>query len=309
MSHILHERRNNLGLITLNRPEALNAIDLAMVRAIHTALDEFAADDSIKTVAIVSACPKAFCAGGDVRAAAKAVPEEAALFFRHEYRLNHAIATYAKPLVAIVDDMAMGGGLGLSVHARHCLVTENAVMAMPEMAIGLFPDVGAGAFLNRHSLELGLYLALTGARLNAGNALYAQLANGYLPAANIGHLLQALSQGGDVTGFLEPAPPADLAGQKLDLDLERLSGSPTSIRITIKHLTESRGQSLKAVLVNEYRLACACLRGHDFREGVRAMLIDKDRQPKWQPATLAGVTDAMVRLHWSEPFGPELFQN
>lgn len=306
MSRVLSEKRGQLGLVTLNRPAALNAIDLAMVQAIHAALKAFAVDDAVKTVALLSASPKAFCAGGDVRAATTAKPEDAAQFFRAEYALNYYIATYPKPLVALVDGLAMGGGLGLSVHAQHCLVTENAVMAMPEMAIGLFPDVGAGAFLNRHSLELGLYLALTGARLNVGDILYAKLATGYLPAANSEHLLRALGQGAELTPYLAAAPASGLERQNLTLDLETLTGSPTSIRITIKHLTESRGQELKTILRTEYRLACACLRGHDFREGVRAQLIDKDRQPRWQPATLAGVTDAMVRLHWAEPFGPDL---
>jgi len=306
MSRVLSDVRGQLGLVILNRPEALNAIDLGMVQDIYAALKAFAANEAVKTVALVSASPKAFCAGGDVRAATTARPEEAAQFFRAEYELNYAIAAYPKPLVAIVDGIAMGGGMGLSVHAQHCFVTENASMAMPEMAIGLFPDVGAGAFLNRHSLELGLYLALTGARMSAGDIVYAKLASGFLPAANIDHLLRALEQGAPLQPYVAAAPAGTLEQQDLTLDLETLKGSPTSIRITIKHLTESRGQDLKTVLRTEYRLACACLRGHDFKEGVRAMLIDKDRQPKWQPATLAGVTDAMVRLHWSEPFGSDL---
>jgi len=307
MSKVLAERRGQLGLITLNRPEALNALDLEMIDAIGAALHDFAAEPLVQSVAIISASAKAFCAGGDVRAAVTARPEQAATFFRHEYRLNYAIATYEKPLFAIVDGLCMGGGLGLSVHAKHCLVTENALMAMPEMAIGLFPDVGGGSFLNRHSLELGLFIALTGARLDAGDALYAHLANGYLPAANIYDLLSALEHGRPFAAFLAPAPEGQLASQNLEVHLERLHGSPTSMRITIKHLTESRGQDLKAILSAEYRLACACLRGNDFKEGVRAMLIDKDKQPKWHPPTLAGVSDINVRLHWAEPFGPELF--
>lgn len=307
MTAVMVEQRGALGLVTLNRPEALNAIDLEMVRAIQAALHRLADNPTVKSVALVSASPKAFCAGGDVRAAVKASIEKGAEFFRAEYILNHDIATYPKLLVAVVDGLAMGGGLGLSVHARHCLVTENAQMAMPEMAIGLFPDVGAGAFLNRHSLELGLYLALTGARLDAADALYAGLANGYLLSVHIPDLLHALERGQDFSSLLEqPAEESRLKMQDLTLDPERLTGSPTSIKITIKHLTDSRGQDLKTVLKNEYRLACACLRGHDFHEGVRAMLIDKDRQPQWQPATLAGVTDPMVRAHWGTPVGSDL---
>lgn len=304
----MYERCGALGLVTLNRPEALNAIDLKMVEAIHAALRGFADDTAVKSVALVSASPRAFCAGGDVRAAVTASPEDGAKFFRAEYLLNHYIATYPKPLVAVVDGLAMGGGLGLSVHARHCLVTENALMAMPEMTIGLFPDVGGGEFLNRHSLELGLYIALTGARLNAADALYAGFANGYLPAARVPDLLHALERGQDFVALLEqPAEESRLKTQELALDLEKLKGSPTSIKITIKHLTDSRGQDLKTVLKNEYRLACACLRGHDFKEGVRALLIDKDKQPKWQPATLAGVSDPVVRAHWGVPIGGDLF--
>lgn len=307
MQKILTEKRGALGLITLNRPEALNALDLGMIRGLRAALDNFAQDDDVHSVALVSASPKAFCAGGDVRAAVTASLEDGARFFREEYRLNHVIATYPKTLVAVIDGLAMGGGLGISVHARHCLVTENALLAMPEMTIGLFPDVGAGAFLNRHSLELGLYVALTGARLDAGDALYARLANGHVKSAHVPDLLHALERGQPFDAYLQPAPESALAGKDLAVDLEKLGGSPTSIRITIKHLTESMGQDLKSVLKTEYRLACACLRGHDFREGVRALLIDKDKQPHWHSATLAGVTDAMIRLHWAEPVGPDLF--
>lgn len=307
MSTVVTETRGQLGLITLNRPEVLNALDLNMIKALQAGLERMAEDPDIKTVAITSASPKAFCAGGDVRAAVTATLEQGADFFRHEYRLNYFIATYPKPLMAIIDGIAMGGGLGISVHAKHCLVTENAVLAMPEMAIGLFPDVGGGAFLNRHSLDLGLWIALTGARLNAADAVYAQLASACLPRANIGPLLAALAAGSRVEDFTAPAPPSALAQQDTTLHLDRLGGSPTSIRITLKHLADSHGQSLKSVLENEYRLACACLRGHDFKEGVRAMLIEKDRQPHWQPATLAEVTTEMVAAHWDLPVGGGLF--
>ena len=161
MTHILTSRQNSLGLITLHRPAALNAQDLQMVRDFNAALDGFEQDGSIKHVLVQGAGGKAFCAGGDIRAAATRPAVEAAQFFREEYRLVGRIAGFPKPVISLVDGICMGGGMGIAVHSRYCIVTENAVMAMPEMKIGLFPDIGAAYFLARAPVAFGIWLALT----------------------------------------------------------------------------------------------------------------------------------------------------
>lgn len=315
MDHILITKDGSCGRLILNRPTALNALDLPMVTALARGLARHLADPELHCVLLTSTSPKAFCAGGDVRAAVtlgQSDPAAASQFFRAEYQLNYAIATASKPVIALVDGLCMGGGMGLSVHARHCVVTARALMAMPEMMIGLFPDVGAGEFLNRRSAALGRYLALTGARLGPEDCLYAGLASAFLPneaqerfvellcAGQLDQAL-ALTQSGapaplaDVMPLIETCFASDdmsdiraalegLATPWAQAQLQALeSGSPTSQALTLRHLALSREQRLDVVLHRDFRLASHCLLEGDFAEGVRALLIDKDKTPRWQP--------------------------
>ena len=339
MSDVLTTRIGKAGVITLNRPAALNALTLDMVQALRTALDAFMADDVVQHVVITSSSEKAFCAGGDVRAAT-AVRDQielGAAFFRAEYELNYAIAHAPKAVVALVDGLCMGGGLGLSVLASHCVTSERASFAMPEMAIGLFPYVGGGYFLNKCPGDVGLWLALTGARLSGVEAVQARLARYLIPAEKMTELKQALSRMDcdEAIEGLARFVPADQFSAQLPAINDAFSrdsvegiiraletqnsewaqaqlaalqrGSPTSLKATFTHLRRMRGQSLRTVLQAEYRMACACLRGLDFYEGVRAQLIDKDKSPRWQPATLDGVSEAQLAAFVAAPVGADLF--
>jgi enoyl-CoA hydratase len=344
VSTVRTERLGTAGVVTLDRPRARNALDLAMIDALQAALDAFALDPSVVSVVLRSADEKAFCAGGDVRAVSEAVQAarrgegDGALgrdFFRREYRLNHSIARYPKPYVALIDGVALGGGLGISVHGTHRVVTERASMGMPEMAIGLIPDVGGTYFLPRCPGELGTYLALTGARASAADALHTGLATSFVPSGNIPALLEAIAAASDERAVdeavqdhatdagvsqLEIARPridAWLAGDDMGSILERLStaddvlaksalsalaaASPTSLVVTLRLLREGRGRDLRACLVQEYRAVQGCLRGHDFHEGIRAVLVDKDRTPHFVPRTVAEVTADDVRRHLEVP--------
>jgi enoyl-CoA hydratase len=329
MTDILSARIGRAGAITLNRPQAHNALTLPMITTLQQALDNFCVDDVVQQIVISSASDKAFCAGGDVRAATaqRGKPEEGAAFFRAEYQLNHAIAHAAKPVVALVDGICMGGGLGLACHAQYCVTTERSVWAMPEMAIGLFPDIGAGYFLNKCPPGVGLWLALTGARLSGAQAVAAGLAQYLVPAADLAEVQRRLTKEEAEEVLMPYAYPAvaaladpaihDFAGidkiEKLSLLLKKYpalqAASPTSLALTVQHLAACKGLSLQAVLRRDYRLACACLRGHDFYEGVRAMLVDKDKNPRWQPASLAEVTQAQLDAHLATPLGPDLFDS
>ncbi len=322
MTTVHVRREGQCGRLILDRPEALHALDVSMVRALYDGLSAHLSDPEVQVILLTSSGGKAFCAGGDVRAAVtegRKDPAAAADFFRYEYQLNYAIATARKPVVALVDGLCLGGGMGLSVHARHCVVTVRASMAMPEMAIGLFPDVGGGVFLNRASAALGKFLALTGTRLAAGDCVAARLAESVLPDEAQSTFLQALFAG-QVDAALAlclPHPEGTLdkirsqietafASDELEVIRQTLrnlgtdwaqaqlaildAGSPTSQLITLEHLKNSRGQTLAEVLQREFRMASHCLLNSDFFEGVRAQLIDKDRRPRWQkpdPAQIA----------------------
>lgn len=329
MTEILAVRIGRAGCITLNRPQALNALSLFMVQEIRSALERFNADDVVQHIVLTSSHEKAFCAGGDVRAAVahRAQPELGAAFFRAEYELNYAIATSAKPVVALVDGICMGGGLGLACHAQYCVAGTNSQWAMPEMAIGLFPDIGAGFFLNKCAPGVGLWIALSGQRLSGAQAVAADLAQYLVPAGEMAVLQRRLTQEDIESALMDYSYPAvvPLTGsgisdcaelsswQKLPALLssypELASFSPTSLALTVEHVLACKGMSLRDVLRRDYRLACACLRGYDFYEGVRAQLIDKDKSPRWQPAALAAVTQAMLEAHLLQPIGPDLFDS
>jgi enoyl-CoA hydratase len=338
---VLLERRGPMGLVTLNRPKALNALDLGMIRALHPALEAWARDSAVKAVVIRGAGGRAFCAGGDVRAVALSLgsptPEGqeplSRAFFREEYRLNHLIHHYPKPYVALVDGISMGGGLGLSVHGSHRVVTERLVLAMPETAIGIFPDVGGGWFLPRFPGEAGTYLGLTGARCNAADAMWLGYGTHHVTHDKLEALVEALAAtdwdagaARDVatrvlSGFASEPGESPLRAHREEMDrcfakdsveeilvaleaegtpwaeetratLGRMS--PTSLKVTLRQLRRCRGLPYDEVVTVEYRMSQHCTALPDFREGIRAVLVDKDNRPKWNPPTLAEVSESLV---------------
>ena len=332
------EVAGGLGVVTLDRPQTLNALTLEMIRVLDPALVEWAEDPRIVAVVIRGAGDKAFCAGGDVMAIWHAGREGGSLaaeFFRAEYSLDHRIATFPKPFVALIDGITMGGGVGVSIHGRHRVASERTLFAMPETAIGLFPDVGASYFLPRLADGLGLYLGLTGRRLGGADCLWAGLATHYLPSDRHGALLEALrgAAADEVAPILEgfhetPDEPAPLAAEapmiarhfrvdtvgevmeslaadpdpwavKTLATLERLS--PTSLVMAAEALARGAGLDLAQCLVMEYRLSQACMAGHDYYEGVRALLVDKDKSPRWQPPSLAEVDQAALMAAFDRP--------
>jgi enoyl-CoA hydratase/carnithine racemase len=336
---VLFETRGRLGLITLNRPQALNALNRTMCLAIHAQLDAWRDDAAVEVVAIRGSGDRAFCAGGDVVGlyhAGKRGSDEWEGFFRDEYRMNHAIATFPKPYVALIDGITMGGGVGLSIHAPYRVATERTLFAMPETGIGLIPDVGGTHALPRLAGELGAYLGLTGARLKSADSVYAGIATHFCPSEALPALVEALAEGGAVTTILgdfecdtEDPPLAALraaidthfAGDSVEAIVDSLDGgddwaqaqaatlrrmSPTSCKLTLRALREGAATGIADALRTEYRIVCAIRQGSDFFEGVRAQLVDKDRNPKWSPATLAEVTDAAIDRYFAAPASGDL---
>jgi enoyl-CoA hydratase len=338
---ILFSVKRGIGRIVLNRPKALNALTLPMVRLLDPKLREWAADDSVKAVVISGAGDRAFCAGGDVASIYRnkmdgdgSVGRD---FFREEYIVNRMIFRFPKPWIALLDGITMGGGVGLSVHGPFRIATEKFLFAMPETGIGLFPDVGGGHFLPRLPGQLGMYLALTGNRLKAADALYAGVATHFIHSNRLPAVIEALEEtlwSGDAIGdvglvldeFTGDAGPATLPPQRALIDthfagdsveaivrslqsggdewaakaaasLARLS--PTSMKITFRQIRSGASMSFEDIMTMEYRMSQGCMAGHDFFEGVRAVLIDKDNTPKWQPAELAGVTQDVVDRHFA----------
>jgi enoyl-CoA hydratase len=320
---VIVARERALGHITLNRPKSINALTLEMVRMIDAALDRFEHDDAVKVVLLDGAGERGFCAGGDIivlyDAARTGELTAAQDFWREEYELNARIANYRKPLVAIMDGIVMGGGVGLAGHARHRVATERLGIAMPEVGIGFAPDVGGTYLLSRAPGQLGTYLGLLGSRIGAGDALLCGLADTVVYSSALAALAERL-QAGDVAGALAavqaPAdlPDGKLAGARGWIDtafaadsageiLARLYArpepaaqeaaetitqkSPTSVAVTLRALRSARQlPSLEACLAQEYRTSLAFLATPDFVEGIRAAVVDKDRRPRWNPATL-----------------------
>lgn len=307
-----------VGALILDRPSALNALDLQMIKALRHGFDAFVADPRVTTIVIRSAGQSAFCAGGDVRGIRDLVlrgeHDVVASFFEEEYALNAAIAGCPKPYIALIDGVCFGGGLGLSVHGRYRVVTERARLAMPETAIGFFPDVGASFFLPRLPGACGLWLGLTGARLDGAEAVAIGLATHYVPAARLADLQAALCcNEGEVCALLDAfavtRPSAAFENHRPEIDalfsadtvpeilaaldasgspfanealttLARMS--PNSLRVTATLLARGRTASLDACLATERAAAVVATRHPDFVEGIRAALVDKDRHPQWQ---------------------------
>ncbi|XP_032851144.2 3-hydroxyisobutyryl-CoA hydrolase, mitochondrial isoform X2 [Tyto alba] len=337
-AEVLLEKRGSAGIITLNRPKALNALTFSMIQQIYPQIKAWEQDPETFLIIIKGTGGKAFCAGGDIKAIADAGKVGGRMtqdFFREEYILNNAIGTCKKPYVALIDGITMGGGVGLSVHGHFRVATEKTLFAMPETAIGLFPDVGGGYFLPRLSGKIGYYLALTGFRLKGRDVLKAGIATHFVESEK----LPALEK--DLTALKSPSTEniADLLNSYhvkskvdqekefvLDEHMEKINSifsansmeeivkklkqdgspfaikqletinkmSPTSLKMTFRQLREGASMSLQDVFRMEYRLSQACMRGHDFYEGVRAVLIDKDQSPRWKPAALEEVSDEFV---------------
>ena len=313
-----------IGRILLDRTAALNALDLGMIRAVHAALDGFAADPHAHAVAIAGAGGRAFCAGGDIRAIrAHAMAGEMHAvrdFFAEEYALNAAIAACPVPYVALIDGICMGGGIGVSVHGGIRVATEAAIFAMPETAIGFFPDIGASYFLPRLPGALGLYLGLTGTRVAGADAVHAGLATHFVPRAGLAALEADLARDGVAAVACHAAalPPFSLAPHRAAIDrsfgqesvpailaaLDAEGGdwaqatlatlramSPASLLWSHRLITAGAGRSLRACLDAELALALRVTRHPDFAEGVRAMVVDKDRKPRWSHARVEDVPE------------------
>ncbi|ELK04788.1 3-hydroxyisobutyryl-CoA hydrolase, mitochondrial [Pteropus alecto] len=318
-AEVLLERKGCAGVITLNRPRFLNALSFNMIQDIYPQLKKWEQDPEIFLIIIKGAGEKAFCAGGDIRAvveAVKSAPKEAQDFFRREYILNNAIGSFQKPYVALIHGITMGAGAGLSVHGQFRVATEKTVFAMPETAIGLFPDVGGGYFLPRLQGKLGYFLGLTGFRLKGRDLVMLEedlLALKSPSKENIADILETyhtksridqdksyIFEHMDKINSWFSANTVEQIIENLQQDgspfaLEQLKVinkmSPTSLKITLRQLMEGSSKTLQEVLTMEYCLVQALMVHHDFHEGVRALLIDKDRSPKWKPANLKEVTD------------------
>ena len=305
-----------------------------MARRLDAQLQEWADDDRVRQVVVEGAGDRAFCAGGDVRDLYEAVARPGdpliAAFYRGEYTLNNRIKGYGKPYVALIDGVVMGGGVGVAIHGSHRVVTENALFAMPETGIGLFPDVGGTWFLPRMPGEIGLYLGLTGARLRAADTLYCGVATHYIPRARLAGMdgsADALERLADDPG----EPP--LAGQRESIDrcfagdsvdaiiaVLRSEGdewadktlavlatkSPTSLKVAFRQIREGASLDFAAAMRLEYRLAQRFCAGHDFREGVRAVIIEKDQKPQWQPPDLDAVSESDVDAYFAPLDGGDL---
>lgn len=341
---VLVEQRDGLGLITLNRPKAINALNHAMALTVTEQLRAWAADDSVRTVALTGAGERGLCAGGDIVAIHHDAKEQQAAghvgaaadsatgkFWRDEYILNALIGRYPKPYVAVMDGIVMGGGVGLSAHGSHRIVTERSTVGMPEVGIGFIPDVGGTYLLSRAPGEVGTHIALTTARMKAGDAIATGFADYFVPAEQIPALLTTLqSEEAEVAiaKYATQAPESALLAQREWIDacysadtvaeiVARLQGhgapeaaaaatevlakSPVALQVTLRSLRSARAaDSLEAVLNEEYRVSIASLASHDLVEGIRAQVVDKDRNPRWSPASLAAVTAAQVDAYFAE---------
>ena len=318
---VIARRQGRVGRLTLNRPKALNAIDGGMVRTLHGALDAWRDDPAIEAVVIEGAGGRAFCAGGDIRQvrdlALAGRHAEIEAFFADEYALNAAIARYPKPYVALIDGVCMGGGMGLSIHGSARVVTDAAVLAMPETGIGFFPDVGASYFLPRLPGDHGMVLALTGARVGGADAAGLGLATHYVARDRIAVLADELAEAGIVAlataalplptdaGVAPPEVVAAFGADSVAGILDRLaslrsapaqemldtlrSRSPTAVLRTFELMRLGARRTLEQCLAIELELARHATRHPDFAEGVRAMVVDKDRNPRWSPARIEDV--------------------
>jgi enoyl-CoA hydratase len=329
---VLTSVHEGLGRITLNRPKALNALTHAMASAISAALTEWEHDDAVRAVLISGAGERGLCAGGDIRSIyedARSGGTASLGFWADEYRLNAQIARYPKPYIALMDGLVMGGGVGVSAHGSVRIVTERSRIGMPEVGIGFVPDVGGTYLLSRAPGLLGTHIALTTAQLSGTDAIHCGLADHYVPSERLGALVDALGAGDPedvVRSFAEPPPASALAAQASWIDacyaadtveeiLDRLRAdseagasaakeidgkSPTALKVALRALRSAAAlPSLEAALDQEFRISTVALRSAEFSEGIRAQIIDKDRNPRWSPSTLAEVGGDLVESYFA----------
>jgi enoyl-CoA hydratase len=344
---LIARREGSAGIIRLNRPKAINAVTLEMFRDIDQALDAFEADPAVAVIVLEGAGERGLCAGGDIRAlyeSSKVQGDLGKVLWREEYILNARIAKFSKPYVAYMDGIVMGGGVGLSAHSRHRVVTERTKLAMPEVGLGFFPDVGGTWLLSHAPGEIGSYFGLTGQTMNGPDAIYARFADAVVPSAKLPVLREVLTRirpgtlssevkalidgfaTGETSGpvaAMQPKIDAWFAHDRMEeivaslkrdgselaqATLKTLSEkSPRGMVVTLKLLRLARhASSLEECLVREYRAALEVFRSDDFREGVRAAVIDKDRNPKWSPERIEDVTPAMIAPYFAEIGAGEL---
>ena len=324
-------RHGAVGHLSLNRPKALHALTLDMCHAMSAALSEWAGDDAVEAVVLDHAEGRGFCAGGDINLLRNSALNDGGAsgraFFHDEYQLNHQMMTYDKPIVAFMDGITMGGGVGIALPAKYRVATEHTRFAMPETGIGLFPDVGGGWHLSRLGGRLGQFLALTGARLDGAECLWAGIATHYLPAEKLPEAkARIIEHPGRIAGILSELsvtpPPARIEGNadkiakhfasdryedilaSLEADdsdwaakeLATLgTKSPQTCKVALRQLAESQNlDNFADNMAMEYRIASRVLTRPDFAEGVRAVIVDKTNDPKWDPATPEGVSDELL---------------
>lgn len=338
---VLFSISHKIGFIELNRPKALNALNQPMMTAIAQQLLAWKSHEDVQAVVVHSNSPRSFCAGGDLRAVYEAGTqghlEHLELLFREEYILNYIIKTYPKPYISFIDGIAMGGGLGLSVHGSHRLMSENVLVAMPETNIGYFPDVGATHFLNQAPGKIGLYLALTGNHIKIADALYARIGTHYIPHEKQAHVFKELKKlpnkdhdaiNAFLTHYNEPHPESPLSKREEEINqlftaanidgvfthlkansgdfsqrsLETLTQrSPTSLAVTFEQM--NRWKTLgdfAEVMSMEFDMSQRFIKESDFFEGIRAVIIDKDHEPQWSPADLKEVTKEQVAAYFTK---------
>jgi enoyl-CoA hydratase len=344
---LIARREGSAGIIRLNRPKAINAMTLEMSESIDRALDQFEADPAVAVVVLEGAGERGLCAGGDIRGlyeSSCAGGDLGARFWRQEYIMNARIGKFPKPYVAFMDGLVMGGGVGLSGHSSHRIVTERTKLAMPEVGLGFFPDVGGTWLLSRSPGEIGTYFGLTGQTMNGPDAIHARFADAVVPSAKWPALREALTKArsgtnsGEVRtlidGFATGEKAGPVAAKQAQIDAwfahDRMEDiiaalkqdsselaqatlktlgekSPRGMVVTLKLLRLARqSRSLEECLEREYRAALEVFRSDDFREGVRAAVIDKDRNPKWLPPRIEDVTPAMLAPYFAEIGADEL---
>lgn len=335
-SPVLVWQEGALGRLRLNRPQALHALTEPMCAALLAGLRQWAGQPDVRCILLDHAGERGFCAGGDIAMLARSGAgdgQEARAFFATEYRLNTAIHRFAKPFIAVMDGITMGGGVGISVHGGLRIATERTRFAMPETGIGLFPDVGGGWFLPRLPGEIGTWLALTGARLQGADCLWAGVATHFVPAARLEAMKAALAGAGDqlaslegaaavIARFSEDPGPSSLSADRAAMDqlfvgdrveailaglqsaqtpfaercLAQLAGkSPQTLKVALRQIRAGAQMArFEEVMAMEYRIACRVVQRHDFLEGVRAVIVDKDGAPRWNPSSLEGVDEALL---------------
>jgi enoyl-CoA hydratase len=332
---VIVRREGRAGRLTLNRPAALNALTWPMVKTITAALLAWQQDAAVELVILDGAGPRGLCAGGDVRWLydVRGQAGQAAGFWREEYQLNALIAGYAKPYVALMDGIVMGGGIGLSAHGRHRVVTERSMLAMPETTIGLIPDVGGTWLLSRAQGHLGVYLGLTGARLSGSDAIQAGFADTFVASATLPALIERLATDGGqavdevLEAFAEPVSASPLAARRPMIDrlfagqslaeiqralltttdevatkarADLATRSPKALVLTLEAIRRAKqSKTLNEVLAVEYRLCTRLYDDGEFIEGVRALIVDKDKAPKWVPARLEDVGAELVAAYFA----------